>query len=154
MLGRIAEAISWTACLDDGIYAGVYSPLCDIPLNDRHYLEGLDYVIKELAKSRSIVILGRGSQFILKNVPGIFHVLIVAPLEARVKRVMEDRKISEEEAGKEIARFDEGSSEFVRRYFQANIADPINYDLVINTSRLGNESAASVIVDAVLLAET
>ena len=149
LLGRISEAMAQTACLGDGIYAGVYSPLCEIPLNDTNYLSGLEYVIKELAASQSIVIRGRGSHFILKDFPGAFHVLIVAPIAARVKRVMERRKLNEEDARKEIARFDDGSREFVKRYFKANIADPINYDMVINTNHLSIEGAASIIVEAV-----
>ena len=149
LLGRISEAMAQTACLGDGIYAGVYSPLCEIPLNDTNYLSGLEYVIKELAASQSIVIRGRGSHFILKDFPGAFHVLIVAPIAARVKRVMERRKLNEVDARKEIARFDDGSREFVKRYFKANIADPINYDMVINTNHLSIEGAASIVVEAV-----
>ncbi len=148
LLGRISEAMAQTAYLGDGIYAGVYSPLWEIPLNDTHYLSGLEYVIKELARSQSIVIRGRGSQFILKDFPGAFHALIVAPIEMRVKRIMERLKINEGDARKEIARFDNGSSAFVKRYFKANIADPINYDIVINTNHLDVEGAASIIVDA------
>jgi cytidylate kinase len=148
LLGRISEAMAQTACLGDGIYAGVYSPLCEIPLNDTNYLSGLEYVIKELAASQSIVIRGRGSHLILKDVPGAFHVLIVAPIAARVKRVMERQKLKEVDARKEIARFDDGSREFVKRYFKANIADPINYDMVINTNHLSIEGAASIIVEA------
>jgi len=106
-------------------------------------------VIKELAGSKSIVIRGRGSQFILKDFPGAFHVLIVAPVEVRVKRIMEKLKICEEDARKEMARFDDGSREFVKRYFRADIADPINYDMVINTNRFSIEGAASIIVDAI-----
>jgi cytidylate kinase len=152
-LGRLYETIARTACLGDGICAGLYSPLCDMPLNDTHYLSGLEYVIKELVKSQRIVIRGRGSQFILRNFPGVFHALIVAPIDVRVKRVMENLKLNEEDARKEIARFDDGSSEFVKRYFRANIGDPIHYDIVINTNHLSIESAASIIVDAVLLVE-
>jgi len=93
---------------------------------------------------------GRGSQFILKDFPGAFHVLIVASVEVRVKRVMESLKVNEGDARNEIARFDNGSSEFVKRYFKANIADPVNvkYDMVINTNHFNIESAASIIVDA------
>ena len=115
LLGRISEAMSQTAYLGDSIYAGIYSPLWEIPLDDTDYLSGLEYVIKELAGSQSIVILGRGSQFILKEFPGAFHVLIVAPVEVRVKRIMERLKINEEDARTEIARFDDGSCEFVKR---------------------------------------
>jgi cytidylate kinase len=68
-----------------------------------------------------------------------------------VKRVKESLKINEEDARKEIARFDEGSCEFVKRYFKANIADPINYDIVINTSHVNIEGAASIIVDSIPL---
>jgi cytidylate kinase len=149
LLGRIAEAMSQTACLGDGNNAGLYLPLYEMPLNDTNYLSGLEHVIKELAASQSIVIRGRGSQFILKDFPGAFHVLIVAPIEMRVKRVMERLKLNEEDARKEIARIDDGNREFVKRYFQADIADPINYDIVINTNRLSIEGTASIIVDAV-----
>ena len=149
LLGRISEAMAQTACLGDGIYAGVYSPLCEIPLNDTNYLSGLEYVIKKLAASQSIVIRGRGSHFILKDFPGAFHVLIVAPIAARVKRVMERKKLNEVDARKEIARFDDGSREFVKRYFKANITDPIHYDIVLNTNHLSIESAVSIITDAI-----
>jgi cytidylate kinase len=148
LLGRISEAMAQTAYLGDGIYAGIYSPLWEIPLNDTNYLAGLEHVIKELAASQSIVILGRGSHYILKDFPGAFHVLIVAPVEVRVKRVMESLELSEEEARSEIARFDNGSREFVKRYFKSNISDPINYDLVINTNHFSIEGAASIVVDA------
>jgi hypothetical protein len=149
LLGRIADALTNIPYMDDGFYSWGDSYLWEIPLDDKNYLSGLEHVIKELAGSQSIVILGRGSQFILKDFPGAFHALIVAPVEARVMRVMEKLKLNEEEARKEIVHFDDGSRGFVKRYFQANIADPINYDIVINTKHLSIEGAASIIVDAV-----
>jgi len=149
LVGRIAEAIAKTSCMGDDIYVGINSPLCEIPLDDTKYLSGLESVIKELAGSQSIVILGRGSQFILKDFPGAFHILIVAPVNARVMRVMERLKLNEEDARKKIARFDDGNRMFIRRYFRAGIVDPINYDIVINTNHLSVEGAASIIADAV-----
>jgi len=149
LLGRISEAMAQTAYLGDSIYAGMYSPLWELPLDDTNYRAGLEHVIKELAQSQAIVIRGRGSQFILKDFPGAFHVLLVAPVELRVKRIMERQKLSEADARNEMARFDNGGREFVKRYFKANIADPLNYDIVINTNHLGIENAASIVVDAV-----
>ncbi|TRZ85163.1 cytidylate kinase-like family protein [bacterium] len=151
LLERIAEVMEQTAYLGDNIYAGIYSPLWEISLNDTNYLSGLEHVIKQLAGSQSIVIRGRGSQFILKDFPGAFHVLIVAPIEVRVKRVMEKMKLDEEDARKEMARIDDGSYEFVKRYFKANISDPINYDIVINTNHVSIEGATSIIAEAVRL---
>jgi len=149
LLGRIAEALARTYYLGDTIYPGIYSPVWEIPLDDKDYLSGLEYVIKALAGSQAIVILGRGSQFILKDFPGAFHVLIVAPVEVRVKHVMEDLQLNDEDARNEISRIDDGSREFVKRYFRADIADPVNYDIVINTNHLSIDGAASIIVDAI-----
>jgi cytidylate kinase len=66
----------------------------------------------------------------------------------RVKRLMEERKSSRETAEREIARFDSGSREFIKRYFQAGWEDPIHYDLVLNTENLSFQAAASIIVHA------
>ncbi len=147
LLGRIAEALQHTYAFGDG-FTGAYLPISEIPLGDNRYLQALESVIRELARrSQSLVIRGRGSQFILKDYPGTFHILIVAPLEARVKRLMEDRKLDRETAKLEIARSDKSRREFIKRYFHAELEDPVNYDLVINTERLSLQAAASIVVD-------
>jgi cytidylate kinase len=149
LMGRIAEALTKIYYMDENFYSEVYSYLWEIPLDDKKYLSGLEHVIKDLAGSQSIVILGRGSQFILKDFPGAFHALIVAPIEARVRNVMEKLSLNEQDARNEIARFDDGSRGFVKRYFKANISDPIHYDIVLNTNHLSIETAVSIITDAV-----
>jgi cytidylate kinase len=106
-------------------------------------------VIIELAKSQAIVIRGRGSQFILKDFPGAFHVLVVAPLDLRVKRVMERMKLDEEKAKNEIKRSDNNHHEFLRRYFHAAPENPLDYHIVLNTGRISIQEAASIIVNAV-----
>jgi len=52
------------------------------------------------------VVRGRGSQFILKDYPGALHILVVAPLALRIKRIMESSAIKETEARKEIEHSD------------------------------------------------
>jgi len=148
LIERIIAATAQVPPMSDGLYLMKSLPLWEIPLGDTNYLSGLEHVIKELAGSQSIVIRGRGSQFILKDFPGAFHVLIVAPIEVRVKNVMEKLKLNEEDARKKIVRFDDGNREFVKRYFHADILDPINYDIVISTNHLTIEDAASIIVNA------
>ena len=147
LLGRIAEALDLSMSSGVG-FEGTYLPTWEIPLDDRRYLQALESVVKELARSPSIVIQGRGSQFILKNQPQILHVFTVAPLELRVKRVMESQNLAATAARQEIARFEKGSREFIKRYFQASWEDPVQYDLVINTESLGMKDAASIVVDA------
>lgn len=143
LLGRIAEALGRTYGFE-----GVGLPAWEAPLDNTRYLQSLESVIRELAASRSIVIFGRGSQFILKDFPGALHVLVVAALEIRVKRVMQNLKSDEETAKREIVRFDSSGREFIKRYFHADLEDPGHYDLVINTEHLNFDAAASIVIDA------
>ena len=94
------------------------------------------------------MVRGRGSQFILKDYPGALHILIVAPLALRVKRIMESLVIKETEAKKEIERSDSSHREFARRYFHASLEDPVNYDLVINTEHFSVDDTAGLIAGA------
>ena len=146
-LGRIAEALGTSYALGDGM-AGAYLPVGEIPLDNTRYLQALESVVRELVQSQPLVILGRGSQFILKGYPGILHVLAVAPIEVRVERVMRDRRLDQEAAKLEILRYDNSLREFFKRYFKAEPEDPVHYDLVINTGCFSFQAAASIVVDA------
>jgi len=146
-LGRIAEALGTSYAFGDGM-AGAYLPVGEIPLDNTRYLKALESVVRELVRSQPLVILGRGSQFILKGYPGILHVLAVAPIEVRVERVMRDRRLDQEAAKLEILRYDNSLREFFKRYFKAEPEDPVHYDLVINTGRFSFQAAASIVVDA------
>jgi cytidylate kinase len=144
---RIAEALAHGYTIGNGIQ-GAYLPIWQIPLDNNRYLEALTGLITELAKGHSAVIYGRGSQFILKDYPGSLHVSIVAPLKVRVQRVMENRKISEEAANKEIARFDGSAREFMKRFFGAEMEEPTYYDLLVNTEKYSYQSTANIILEA------
>ena len=145
--GRIAEALAHTYPIGDG-FGGAYLPTWEIPLDNTLYLVGLESVIKELAQKQSIVIRGRGSQFILKDYPGALHVLVVAPLLLRINRVMESSKIEEAEARKMVQRFDSSRHVFTKRFFHAALEDASNYNLVINTEHLTFENATTIITSA------
>lgn len=150
-LSRIAEALEHSHGFEVG-FEGAYLPTWQMPLDDTRYLHALESVIKELAvRSPSLVIFGRGSQFILKNYPGALHTLVVAPFEVRLKRVMAGHKLDAETAKREIARFDDSNREFIKRYFKAQLENAVYYDLVVNTGPLSYEAAASIIAGAVPL---
>jgi cytidylate kinase len=147
LIGRIAEALGRGQVMGPG-YAGAYLPMYEIPLDDAHYLAGLESVIKELANTQAVVIRGRGSQFILKEFPSFLHVLLIAPEHIRIKRIISSLNLSESDARKEIARSDSSHREFIKRFFQADLENPINYDIVINTANLTFEDAAVIMIKA------
>jgi len=45
-------------------------------------------------------------------------------------------------------KFDSSRHEFIKRYFKADLEDPLDYNLVINTKHLNFEGAASIIISA------
>jgi cytidylate kinase len=146
VLGRIAKALEDSLAYSAGA-EGAFLPTWEIPLQDTRYLPALESVVRELARTPSIVIRGRGSQFILRDHPAAFHFLVVAPLEMRVRRVMEDLKLDQESAKREIARFDSSHRKFILRFFRAELEDPVFYDLTLNTKNLDFDSAVSLITE-------
>ena len=148
LLGRILEALGSNFAISEPYYGGAYLPPELMPLDDARYVDVLGSILRELARGPSLVIRGRGSQFVLKDTPGSFHVLVVAPLNVRVQRVMAEGKLDEDAAREEIAQFDTSRREFVKRYFQAELEDPLHYDLVVNTERFSFDDAASTVVEA------
>jgi cytidylate kinase len=150
LLGRILESLGQSSAYGDGL-AGAYLPVSEIPLGDTNYLQALESVIRGLARTESIVIQGRGSQFILRDHPGALHVLTVAPLKIRTNRVMKELKLDREAAVNEIGRQDGSRREFIERYFRADMQNPEGYDLVVNTERFDFEAAAAIIVGSLPL---
>ena len=149
LLGRVSEALEHNAYYRASAYLSTW----EMPLKDTQYLTGLNSVINDLVRGGAIVIRP-GSQFILKDLPGALHVFVVAPLELRVKRVMETSKTKESETRTEIKLFDSSHREFARRYFHAELEDPLHYDLVLNTGHINFNDAVSVIVDVLPLKQT
>jgi cytidylate kinase len=57
---------------------------------------------------------------------------VVAPLELRIKNVREAYKVSEKVARQNVMGKESERVAFIRRYFHADMLDPVNYDLVFN----------------------
>ncbi len=114
-------------------------------LDDSVYAKTITAIIQELGHRQGIVILGRGSQVILKDLPHALHVLTLAPLELRIERWAQRESITLDEASKRLHDLDRGRADFHRKFFKVDPNDPSLYDLVIDTGRLSYEAAAEVI---------
>lgn len=97
------------------------------------------------ATSGDVVILGRGGQVLLKDVPGVLHVRIVAPFEVRMQRLMATEGCDEKKAAKLLARNDRDSSGYIRAFFDNDWDDENLYDLVLNTRTMSADTAMSLI---------
>lgn len=105
-------------------------------------------VLYDFARKGNAVILGRGGQALLKKIPGTLHVRIVAPLQTRIKRLVELKQGDEQQAQQLLAQSDRDSSGFVQSFFDVDWEDGTLYDLILNTRSMSVGTAASLIVEA------
>ena len=114
------------------------------------YLEHLMKVVCTIAEHGRAVIVGRGANFILPP-EKTFSVRMVAPLDVRIQNIAHRFGVSTEEAKRRVIRRESRRSAFVRQFFNADISDPIHYDLTINTGNLSMASAVEAVIGAVMV---
>ncbi len=112
---------------------------------DDRYLAALSDIIRDLAGHDNVLIIGRGSQVILKDWPGALHVLLVAQPEERVADIARRQGLSEEEARSEVEGREKGRVNFHRKFFKVEVNDPALYHLTLNTACFSSEEAAEII---------
>jgi cytidylate kinase len=117
-------------------------------VSDKLYLDTMTSIITELAAGGAIVLLGRGSQMILKDVPTATHALCIAPQKLRAYRLAERDGMGLDEALKRTHDSDRGRSAYYRKFWKVDVEDAKLYDVTIDTSRLGFEAAAEVVAAA------
>ena len=109
----------------------------------------IQLIILEQALKGDVVIYGRGGQDLLPGINNVFRVRIIAPFEERVERWAEREWIDPDLARSLVRKSDQQRAGFIKYYFDRNWGNPIDYDLVVNTSRLSHETAVKMIVDGV-----
>ena len=104
--------------------------------------------MRRLARLGHVVLVGRGANAVTAGLSNVLHVRLVGPFERRCKHAESFYHLSAEEAVKFVRTTDRAREQYMRRYFQIDINDPRQYDLTINTGRIGFEAATSLILDA------
>jgi cytidylate kinase len=117
-------------------------------LDERRYIRTITGVIEALAEGGNVVLVGRGSPAILRDRPGSLHVLTMAPLETRVRRIALRDEMPVGEARHRVQESDRGRAAFHRKFFKVDADDPSLFDLVICTGHLSYEAGADLTVTA------
>lgn len=101
--------------------------------------------IREKAKSgESFVIVGRCSDWVLKDHPGLITIFVSGDAEHKVKRIMQRRNLSEDAAAEAVKRVDKMRKWYHNRYSDIKWGDSRHYDLCINSS-IGVEATSDVL---------
>jgi cytidylate kinase len=121
-------------------------------LINRYSFTHLDYQ-EHLAKTilsislHGGVIIGRGANFIL-GPERAFRVRLIGGVERCAKRVADREHISIEQAIEKVQDIDYERAEYIRKLYDADINDPLWYDLIVNTDRFDDTQTAELILEA------
>jgi hypothetical protein len=112
----------------------------------RGYSALLQRHLLEAAAADRVVIVGRGGAFLLAGVPTALHVRIVAPLAARIERIMRREHADHDSVRALIERIDRERAGFIGAIYHRAWDDPAAYDLTCDTSLLEQEAIVDDIV--------
>lgn len=125
----------------------IYSQFLSLDINKNSIIL-LSNVIKEIAKKGNCVIVGRATDYILKEDEKLVRIFLYAPLEYRLNKVMEIYHDSHEDALRYIHKSDHSRKSYYEVISNKTWGDKSNYDLCLDC-KLGNETIKDIICNYV-----
>lgn len=114
-------------------------------MDAKEYESLLKKIIPDIAEKDKVIILGRGSQFILKDRPHTCHLLLVASLADRIRFVQEKYNLSPSDAEKIVNRQSKRRMKLMKVFHHEDFDQPLHYDLVLNMSKLDMDAAVETV---------
>lgn len=118
----------------------------DIPTTEAMFCAEKE-ILKGIVEHESCVIAGRCGFHVMREHPNHLSVMIQAPMEQRIQRVMTKQGLSHEEAEKAIHRVDKMRENYVTKYTKTSRYDTRNYDLVISMAGKTEDDAVALIMN-------
>lgn len=103
------------------------------------------HVIEDAVLAGPAVLVGRGAQCMLAARSDALHVYCYAPHEELVRYAVEVMGVPFGEASKQVSDMNRQREEYVKRYFKRDWRDLSNYDVCVNTARLGLDGSAALV---------
>ena len=121
----------------------------------RYYITILQTSLLDFAELDNAVLMGRGGQWLLRGIPHILRVRVIAPFDLRVKRwikrtaEMTGETPTQRAAADFVRRDDAEKSGRMRYLYEVDLADPMLYDLTVSTERLNYDAVVEMIQTSV-----
>lgn len=132
-----------------GVQDFISSLVQDQYIHPNIYLEHVMRVIGTIGKHGHAVVVGRGANFIIPA-ENRFAVRVIAPLDLRIENVAKRFGVPTDTAKRRVLVRENRRHAFIRHSFNADICDPIHYDLMLNTGNLSVEAAVEAVIGAVM----
>lgn len=104
-------------------------------------------IIRDLAQKENCILIGRCSDYILRDDPKAIRIFVCADEEFCVNKVVELYGLDPDDAKKKIDKIDKSRAAYYKYYTGNEWNDPLNYDLCVNTSKVGFDGAVDIIID-------
>jgi cytidylate kinase len=143
---RIMDSMGSSTSLSTLAMAG-YVPPHDAPdTGDLRQL--IRATIEEVAQRGDAVIVAHAASMALGDRSDVLKVMITAPRAARERSLVEERGLDEKAAAKQVDKGDANRADYLKRFYGITQESSADYDLVLNTDRLGPEGAVQLVVQA------
>lgn len=117
----------------------------------RIYLIALQSALADAAVNGDLVYHGHAGHLLLKNVPNVLRVRLIAPMPNRIREVMERQGLNYGAAKNYIRMVDEERVRWTKFIYGLDWRDPDNYDIVINLGNISIETACAMVAATVKL---
>lgn len=118
-------------------------------LSDDNLYRAQSDVIKSICEKGSCVIVGRTTDYVMRDHPGLLSIFVHAPEEHRAKAILERGEAkSMEEALDKARKFDRSRESYYNYFTNRHWGRADNYDLTFNSSRLSTEALLPLILSA------
>ena len=114
-------------------------------IDEEIYLDYLVLIIAQMADDGNVVILGRGSQYILNDHPDAYHILLIDTFDNRVRFMQKNYDLSQSRATQVVKNEDKRRMNLYRKLGKSDYDNPDLYHLVLNMSRVSHDKALELI---------
>jgi cytidylate kinase len=121
----------------------------------RRYITVIQTALFEFAEHDNAVLMGRGGQWLLRGIPHVLRVRVLAPFDVRVKRLTKKlagpmgEQTNTRTVTEMVRRDDAEKAGRMRYLYEVSITDSSLYDVVINTDKLSVAAAVCLIAGVV-----
>lgn len=130
---------------EQGVFDGMLSTLAKFYASDRKIYQVIEKVIYTIGHQGHSVIVGRGGAAICKDISRGLHIRLFAPIEWRIKKVMETHELSHDKTSHFIQDYDNKRKKFLEHYTKKQGVESL-FDLELNCASLTHEEIVTSIL--------
>lgn len=146
----IVEAAKKYGVSEEDLLKGIKSPprmLGRLGKQQERFILAVRATLAEMIVEDNVIYHGYAGLFLVKGLPKVIKLRLIAPLESRVQSAIREHKLTREEALKHIQAVDSERAEWVRQLYNAEWSDPTLYDLILNLENMSLDTATELVVD-------